>query len=62
MMGDNWIPPGLTALDPVWRNLFDNMTTVQFDHRLLAISTLIAVIVYWYAARRAELPARSRPP
>ncbi len=61
MMGDYWIPPGTMALEPWWRNFFDNMTTVQLDHRVLAITTLIAVFVYWYKARSAELPKRTRP-
>jgi len=61
MMGDYWVPPGTMALEPVWRNFFDNMTTVQFDHRILAITVLIAVIGFWYKARKADLPARSRP-
>jgi cytochrome c oxidase assembly protein subunit 15 len=61
MMGDYWIPPGTMALEPFWRNFFDNMTTVQLDHRILAISTLIAVIVFWVKARKADLPARTRP-
>ena len=61
MMGDYWVPPGMMALEPFWRNLFDNMTTVQFDHRILAITTLIVVIVYWFKARQADLPGRSRP-
>jgi cytochrome c oxidase assembly protein subunit 15 len=61
MMGDYWLPPGTMALEPFWRNFFDNMTTVQFDHRILAITTLIAVIGFWFKARKADLPARSRP-
>jgi len=61
MMGDHWVPPGTMALEPIWRNFFDNMTTVQFDHRVLAITTLIVVIVFWLRARKADLPARSRP-
>jgi len=61
MMGDYWLPPGTMALEPFWRNFFDNMTTVQFDHRILAITTLIAVVVFWLKARQADLPARSRP-
>ena len=60
MMGDHWGPPGLMALEPFWRNFFDNMATVQFDHRLLAITTFILVIAYWFAARKAQLPARAR--
>lgn len=58
-MGADWLPPGLTALDPFWRNLTENMTTVQFDHRLLAITTFIIVLVYWLRARRADLPPRA---
>lgn len=61
MMGDNWIAPGTMALEPFWRNFFDNMTTVQFDHRVLAITTLLAVIIFFVKARKADLPARARP-
>ena len=61
MMGDHWVPPGTMALEPVWRNFFDNMTTVQLDHRILAITTLLAVIAFWLKARKADLPARTRP-
>ena len=61
MMGDHWLPPGLLALTPTWRNFFDNMATVQFDHRILAITTLVATISFWFFARRSELPDRTRP-
>jgi cytochrome c oxidase assembly protein subunit 15 len=61
LMGDALIPPGLFALDPVWRNAFDNTTTVQFDHRVLAISTFIIIVVFWWRSRTADLPSRARP-
>ena len=61
MMGDHWIPPGLMALEPLWRNFFDNMVTAQFDHRLLAITTFVMVVAYWFRTRSADLPARARP-
>jgi len=61
LMGDHWFPPGLMALEPFWRNFFDNMTTVQFDHRYLAITTFALVVVYWLKLRGADLPARARP-
>ncbi len=61
MMGDSWVPPGMMALEPAWRNFFDNIATVQFDHRILAITTLIAVIAFWFKARDADLPSRSQP-
>ena len=59
MMGADWIPPGLTTLDPVWRNFTENTTTVQFDHRLLAITTFLMIIVYFWRVRNIELPARA---
>jgi cytochrome c oxidase assembly protein subunit 15 len=58
MMGEYWAPPGMFALEPWWRNFFDNMATVQFDHRILAIVTLIAIVVYWVQIRKSELSAR----
>jgi len=61
MMGDYWLPPGLMGLEPFWRNFFDNMTTVQFDHRWLAVATFVAIVVYWFHARKADLPKRARP-
>ena len=60
LMGDAWIPTGILALDPLWRNLFDNAITAQFDHRWLAISTLVVVVIFWSRARKAELPGRAR--
>ncbi len=59
-MGGHWLPPGLTALDPAWRNAFENTTTVQFNHRLMATTTFLVIVAYWFAARHADLPAQAR--
>ena len=59
-MGDDWIPPDLFAATPWWLNLFENRTTAQFDHRLLAYLLLAAVTALWWAcARRATGAART---
>lgn len=60
-MGDDWIAPGVMEMQPVWRNFFDNAVTAQLDHRLLAILTLLVVATFWYKARAADLPNRTRP-
>ena len=60
MMGSYWIPPGLFALDPLWRNFFENMATVQFDHRVLAILTFCTIVAYWWFLRKAAVPDRLR--
>jgi cytochrome c oxidase assembly protein subunit 15 len=55
-MGGHWLPPGMLALEPVWRNFFDHPVTAQFDHRLLALTTLLLATLYWLGARRRQLP------
>jgi len=60
MMGSTFIPPGLLALEPGWRNVFENLTTVQFDHRILAITTFVLIVIYWLRARTTDLPQRTR--
>ena len=60
LMGEGLVPPGLMALEPAWRNPFFNLTTVQFDHRALAITTFVVAVVTWFRLR-GDLPARARP-
>ncbi len=45
---------------PLWRNLFENAATVQFDHRLLALLTFSSVIILWLAGLRQAMPAQLR--
>ncbi len=52
LMNGQWVPDGLLLMDPAWRNLFENITTVQFNHRLLAVGTAAVVAGFWWAARR----------
>jgi len=55
------VPPEILMLEPWWRNLFWNMATVQFDHRLLAWSLMLAIPLLWWRARRTgNARARSR--
>ena len=34
-MGGQWIPDDLMTLSPKIKNVFENTTTVQFNHRIL---------------------------
>ena len=54
------VPEGLLALEPWWRNGFENLATVQFNHRLLAYLLCLTIPAYWLAARRHALDARAR--
>lgn len=60
LMDGRLVPEGLFTLSPAYLNFFDNITTVQFTHRVLALSTLTAVIVFWLMVRQRPLPARAR--
>ena len=60
LMAGRWIPEGYWTLEPWWRNLFENIAAVQFNHRLLALATLAAVAALWVAALRAPLAPRGR--
>ncbi|WP_131117683.1 COX15/CtaA family protein [Lichenihabitans psoromatis] len=46
LMGDHLVPPSseLWFQSPLWRNIFENATTAQFDHRLMAYLLLIAAV------------------
>ncbi len=46
------IPRGLDAIQPFWKNLFENALTVQFNHRLLAY--LIVGYCGWLLWRQAK--------
>jgi cytochrome c oxidase assembly protein subunit 15 len=57
LMDGHWIPEVIFIQTPLWRNFFENIATVQFDHRLLATLVFVSVTALWIAARRYSLPA-----
>ncbi|NWW43603.1 COX15 protein, partial [Pedionomus torquatus] len=59
-MGERWIPDDLLAFSPMLRNIFENPTTVQFDHRILGISSFTAITVLYFLSRKIPLPRRTR--
>jgi len=59
-MDGEWIPGALFALEPFMINFFEDVTTVQFEHRLLALATVTGVLVIWVWTRRAGMHRRAR--
>ena len=51
LMAGHWIPAGVLGLEPFWRNFFENPATVQFTHRILALTTFVVVIYGWFRWR-----------
>uniref|UniRef100_A0A1A9W121 Cytochrome c oxidase assembly protein COX15 n=1 Tax=Glossina brevipalpis TaxID=37001 RepID=A0A1A9W121_9MUSC len=58
-MGDHWIPDDILAFKPFNKNFTENPTTVQFNHRILGISTVTLVTALWLFSKRTKLPPRS---
>ena len=60
LMDGRLVPDGALELTPFYLNFFENIATVQFNHRLLAVSTLIMVLLFWVFRRSYMVTARSR--
>jgi len=57
LMEGRIVPPDYGALGPWWHDWFENRATVQFHHRLLAVATLAAILLFAWRARLATRPA-----
>ncbi len=51
LMDGRLIPSGLFIQSPVWRNFFENVGTVQFDHRLGAYLLFLLSLAHAFQAR-----------
>lgn len=54
LMDGELIPSGLHSLSPAYINHFENITTVQFQHRALAVLTFILVLIYFLTERQKK--------
>jgi cytochrome c oxidase assembly protein subunit 15 len=60
LMDGHFVPVGYGQLSPWWRNWFENVAAVQFNHRLLAETTFTATVLLWLWSRRLVLAPRGR--
>ena len=60
LMDGKFIPDGLFAHTPWWLAPLEDVTTVQFDHRLMAYVVTAAVLALWFAGRRQSLGGAAR--
>ncbi|ETV93536.1 hypothetical protein H310_12569 [Aphanomyces invadans] len=63
-MGDQWLPDGMFDMEPLHVNFFENTPLVQFDHRILALSTLAGITGAYALARNPnvwwQIPAQAK--
>jgi cytochrome c oxidase assembly protein subunit 15 len=60
LMDGSFVPSGYAALKPFLLNWFETIAAVQFNHRLLAMTTASAIALLWLAGTRAALPRPAR--
>jgi len=55
LMDGKIVPDGLFFLSPSWLNFFDNLTMVQFIHRLLAGVIFILACILYYSSMKNKI-------
>ncbi|PIE20099.1 MAG: heme A synthase [Proteobacteria bacterium] len=59
-MNGEWIPSGLGAMTPGWRNALENPIGIHFIHRILGYLVTLVVFAFWFVARRSPDVTRRR--
>ena len=60
LMAGKIIPDGMYVLQPLWLNWFENITAVQFNHRLIAYLLALLIPLFCFFVSRRGITARSR--
>jgi heme a synthase len=60
LMDGSFVPAGYAQLEPFVRNWFENVAAAQFDHRILAMTTVAAAMLLWLAGRREAVTPFAR--
>jgi cytochrome c oxidase assembly protein subunit 15 len=60
LMGDSFFPAGLYDMQPFWLSAFENITTIQFNHRIFAYLITLLVVGFAMMALRSDISGRLR--
>jgi cytochrome c oxidase assembly protein subunit 15 len=60
LMDGQIIPSGLYEMQPWYVNWFENHMTVQFNHRVLAMTLTTLIVILWVKARKLDLSKGAR--
>jgi len=59
-MGESFVPPGLYSSSPAWLAAFEDVVTIQFNHRLFAYALFVLLNVFAFRVYRSSPPGRGR--
>jgi cytochrome c oxidase assembly protein subunit 15 len=60
LMGDSFVPAGLYASTPAWLSMFEDVTTIQFNHRIFAYVLFVLLNGYALLVLRSGVEGRER--
>ena len=60
LMGDSFIPRGLYAGTPAWLDMFEDITTIQFNHRIFAYVLTVLICIFAALVYRSDVGSRGR--
>ena len=60
LMGDSFVPVGLYQMSPAWLSAFENITTIQFNHRMFAYLIAILMVGFSVVALRSNISRKVR--
>ncbi|MGB2421751.1 MAG: COX15/CtaA family protein [Porticoccaceae bacterium] len=60
LMGDSFIPSGLYSMSPLWLSAFEDITTIQFNHRIFAYCIVLLVVLFAIKALKANIQGAAR--
>ncbi len=59
-MNGQFVPDGLFIMQPWHLNLFENTTSIQFNHRIFAYLTSIIIITFWLFSHKFTLTSSTK--
>lgn len=60
LMNGQFIPDGLLSMTPFYLNFFENLLTVQFNHRMIAWALFIIIPVFWLRIQKSPAQPRTK--
>jgi cytochrome c oxidase assembly protein subunit 15 len=61
LMNGHWVPPEILVIEPLHLNFVNNMATVQFVHRWLAMLVAAVAATLWWRVARGAAGGGARP-
>ncbi|MFV9875906.1 MAG: COX15/CtaA family protein [Rickettsiales endosymbiont of Dermacentor nuttalli] len=58
LMDNSLVPGGLFCLSPLYKNIFENVITIQFVHRVFAMLITVSILIFFIKNYRIKLNKR----